>query len=159
MISVRHVYIQSQPFVSSFSSCGLLKDSKASGLKWREHRSGSLGSFIHPQASSHFSPLLIARKAVKSYIASLVPFDWKWQPKATQNGLVSVFYFLSCVAVKSTSSSPNATIGRHRCRMYCAYKIMAPKPKTMLIFSNNIHFHGFSTTYLNKIRYIKLYMS
>ncbi len=120
--------------VSSFSSCGLLKDSKASGLKWREKRSRFLWSFIRPQASSHaFLLLLSLGKQWSLTLLLLLPFDWKLQPKATQCGIVSVFYFLSCVAVKSqktieisASSSPSATIWRHRRRMYCAREITAP---------------------------------
>ncbi len=46
-------HLREHKFVNSFSSCGLLKDSKASGLKWREKKKQSLGSFICPQASSH----------------------------------------------------------------------------------------------------------
>ncbi len=122
-------------------------------------RSGSLGSFIRQQASSHsFLLFLSLGKQWSLTLLLLLPFDWKLQPKATQCGIVSVFYFESCVAVKSTSSSPSATIWRHRCRMYCAHKIMAPpphSPKMMLIFLNNIHFHGFSTTYFSKRHHLR----
>ncbi len=60
--------------------------------KVERERSGSLGSFIHPQASLFSS----------SYrLLLLLPFDWKLQPKATQCGIIWVFDFLSCVVVKA----------------------------------------------------------
>ncbi len=51
----------------------------------------------------HSHSFLLFLSLGNSYIASLLSFDWKLQPKATQYDILSVFSFLSCVSVNSQS--------------------------------------------------------
>ncbi len=69
------------------------KRPKAIRAKVERERSGSLVYFICPQAS--FLSL------GKSYIASLAALRLRITTKATQCGIVSVFYFMSCVSQKA----------------------------------------------------------
>ncbi len=111
---------------------------------------------------SLFSFLLITRKAVKTYIVSLVALRMKITAKSRTMCHHTCILFcelciLSCVAVKiatgSASSSLSATISHHQNNGAPTVQNMY---KTMWIF------HGFSTTYFSKrhhLRYIKPYKS
>ncbi len=87
-----HRIMGGRHFSDDVKCWGLLKDAKASRLKWREKISGNIDSFIRPQAHRpFFSPLLVTRKVLHCF--SCCPSTENYNQKSHNVALYQYFIF------------------------------------------------------------------